>query len=133
MSGRLVTVLLAAIWPMAVAASDDLDADIGRCRTVADPVSRLACYDALADGLGAITFSGAGSYVTPAFQAHKGNRLFFENMDAVLVIYLLDADGAVVQNLHKGGAGSGSFVFETDGTFSIQIDATGRWKLRIDA
>lgn len=58
--------------------------------------------------------------------------LAFASDDAVLVAYLLDdATGAVVQNLHHGGAGTGHFLIKTPGTYRVQVNASGGWRIQL--
>lgn len=109
-------------------------ADMLACRAIGEPARRLACYDALEADASAVSFEGHGNSLTPAFDITAPSRLHFENRDAVLVIYLLDAaTGAVVQNLHRGGAGTGDFLIGTSGRYTIQVNATGGWRIRIAA
>lgn len=102
------------------------------CREVPEPEARLACYDALtvpAD----LEVTGKGSAVTDPFRITEPRLLRFESDDAIMVVYLLDEAGAVVQNLHRGGAGAGEHLIEEPGQYSVQVNATGGWSLRLEA
>lgn len=135
---RRGVILLSGLLAAGPAAFADGPRDLMRgliaCREIVAAAPRLACYDALSPAIPAISFEGTGNVLTPAFDIAAPSRLFFESRDAVLVIYLLDAgSGAVVQNLHRGGAGEGDFLIEAPGRYAIQINATGGWRIRIGA
>ena len=51
--------------------------------------------------------------------------------DAVMVVYLLNERDEVVQNLHRGGKGEGSYLIEMPGRYHVQVNATGHWKIRV--
>ncbi len=130
---RAGTPVLALLAPLAGgAAAAGLDGAVSACRAVADPAARLACYDAAAAGSGAL-FSGRLAGATEPFDIAVPTLLRFESDDAVLVLYLLDATGAVVQNLHQAGAGEGRFVIETPGRYRLQIGASGAWRIWLEA
>jgi hypothetical protein len=59
--------------------------------------------------------------------------LRFESRDAIMVAYLLGANGEVVQNLHHGGAGEGSHLIERAGAYRVQVNASGGWRIRVEA
>ncbi len=108
-------------------------ADLAACRALSDDGARLACYDALpVPGMAA--FSGKGSGMAGPFTVTRPQMLGFQSDDAILVAYLLDdATGAVVQNLHHGGAGMGHFLIETPGTYRVQVNASGGWRIELSA
>ncbi len=130
MPGRLVSILLLLV--AGPAAARDLTAGVAACRSHADDIARLSCYDALPVGGDVVEYSGAGSAFTPEFAITRPTRLSFESRDAVMVMYLLDAQGNVVQNLHKGGAGGDSYMIETPGTYRVQVNATGGWRIEME-
>lgn len=135
MPRRLVSAALLACVPGMAPASDlapDLAGGLRACRSLTTAAARLACYDALPAGAATLTFSGHGSHITPGFQIDQPQRLRFENTDAVMVIYLLDATGAVVQNLHQGGVGTGAFLIVEPGQYRVQINATGGWRIWLE-
>lgn len=103
------------------------------CRGIAGASARLACYDALAPGGPEHAFRGAGSAELPRFTITGPRLLRFTSDDAVMVLYLLNARGEVVKNLHRAGAGEGAFLIETPGEYSLQVNATGGWTIRVDA
>ncbi|MBO9455202.1 hypothetical protein J7376_07840 [Paracoccus sp. R12_1] len=103
------------------------------CRGVEDEGTRLACFDALPapDAEPEFRFSGAGSGQTPFFRVRTRARLVFSSDDAIFVAYLLDRDGAVVQNLHQAGAGDGEFVIDRPGRYRLQVNASGGWRVEM--
>ncbi|MFT3689827.1 hypothetical protein [Paenirhodobacter sp.] len=102
------------------------------CRAVEDTAARLDCYDTLVGALPEIEFRGHGNTILPPFTARAGQMLRFDNSDAIFVAYLLDARGTVVQNLHQGGAGSGSFAIPAAGRYRLQINASGGWRVWLE-
>lgn len=131
MPRRLVSAALLACLP-GIATASDLAEGLRACRSLTTAAARLACYEALPAGAATLTFSGHGSRITPGFQIDQPQRLRFENTDAVMVIYLLDAAGAVVQNLHQGGVGTGAFLIDEPGQYRVQINATGGWRIWLE-
>lgn len=130
MSGRLVIWLAILAAGGAAAAAQ---ADLAACRALPDDAARLACYDALPLP-GATAFQGKGSGMAGPFTVTGPRTLGFASDDAILVAYLLDdATGAVVQNLHHGGAGTGHFLIETPGTYRVQVNASGGWRIELSA
>lgn len=123
--------LVAMLVATAPGFARDVEAALAGCRTIPAPNDRLACYDALVTPEPLARFSGKGSAVTAAFTLPAPARLNFASQDVVMVIYLLDDKGAVVQNLHRAGAGEGSFLIRKPGTYSIQVNATGSWQIEI--
>jgi len=105
---------------------------IAGCRTVADDAARLACYDGLAMRDEGWQAQGVGFAVTDEVTAKAGDVLGFENRDAVLVITLLDASGAVVQNLHHGGQGEGRHLIAAPGRYRVQVSASGGWAVWLE-
>lgn len=112
----------------AAALADSLRA----CRGIVGASARLACYDALTPGGPEHAFRGAGSAELPQFAIPGPRLLRFTSDDAVMVLYLLNASGEVVKNLHRAGAGEGAFLIETPGEYSLQVNATGGWTIRIE-
>ena len=106
-------------------------ADLADCRALPDDGARLACYDAL-PLVPDTAFQGTGSGMAGPFTIAAPQMLGFASDDAILVAYLLDdATGAVVQNLHHGGAGTGHFLIETPGTYRVQVNASGGWRIQL--
>lgn len=125
----VITALLLMAGP---ASALDLAAGLKACRSEADQARRLDCYDALAGHVPVIEFNGVRNRILPSFEVTAPLRLVFESMDAIMVVYLLDASGAVVQNLHQAGSGSGSFMIEKPGRYGLQVNASGGWQIRLE-
>lgn len=124
--------ILAGVCALAAGeAAADLEAAVAACRAVADPQARLACYDAAAQGVGA-RFSGRLSGMTEPFDIAAPTLLRFASDDAVLVLYVLDAAGSVVQNLNQAGVGEGRFLIEAPGRYRLQINASGGWRVWLE-
>lgn len=118
---------------LALTAGPAMALDLTACRTRSDPADRLACYDALAGRLPAVEYRGAGNRVLPPFDITGPTRLVFESSDAIMVVYLLDDSGAVIQNLHQAGAGSGAFLIDAPGRYGLQVNASGGWVIRLES
>lgn len=137
MPRRLVTLLVAASFAATAtstampALAMDLAEGLAACQTVAEAPARLACYDRLARPDALARFSGKGSAITPDFQVTTPARLNFTSKDVIMVLYLLDETGAVVQNLHRAGAGEGTFLIQQPGSYSVQVNATGDWQIEV--
>lgn len=129
----LAGALLAAPALAPARAGDDLAAGLMACRSESGATARLACYDALGAAPSLYEATGAGSATTPAFDLAAPALLRFESRDAILVLYLLDASGHVVQNLHHAGVGEGTYRIERPGSYHLQIDASGGWRIRVEA
>lgn len=98
---------------------------------MAEDAARLACYDALPVAGQGRTFHGKGSGVTEPFEVIAPVEMHFDSDDAVMVLYLLDDQGRVVRNLHRGGAGAGRHLIEQPGRYHLQVNATGGWTIRL--
>lgn len=104
--------------------------EIGQCRVVEDDLTRLACYDRIADQQAASLFrSGFGN--APALQLNvaEGDILHLRNGDAALVATLIDPDGGVISNLHIGGPGTKTFAFDAPVAATLELSATGAWEV----
>ena len=132
MSLRLVTltVLAGTGFPPQVSA-EPLAAGWLTCREILSDTARLACYDALELSQTGERFTGKGSGITPEFTVETPRLMRFDSADVIMVVYLLDDSGAVVQNLHRGGAGGGEFLIETPGRYHLQVNASGAWSVTV--
>ncbi|WP_151719938.1 hypothetical protein [Gemmobacter serpentinus] len=124
-----MAVTLAMAVPLA---AQDYAAGLLACRRQSDTMARLACYDALPAKAPGTVFRGTGSQVTPPFDLQAPTLLSFESMDAIMVVYLLDGTGAVVQNLHQAGAGTASYLIRHPGRYSLQVNASGGWRMSLE-
>ena len=137
MPRRLVTAALAVVvaalpgQPPAAQINDLADA-VASCRRRADDAQRLRCYDALPVGQRQMDIKGTGSHLTPAFDLTAPAVLHFESMDAILVVYLLDEAGQVVQNLHQAGVGASEYAITRPGRYRVQLNASGGWRLWLE-
>lgn len=111
--------------------SESLELNLRLCREVPSNEERLACYDALTS-LVELTIEGKGSAVTDLFEIKQPRLLRFHSSDAIMIVYLLDQSGEVVQNLHRGGAGEGQYIISDPGQYRVQVNATGGWYLRLE-
>lgn len=125
-------VLLALSVQSSRLAAQDLAAGLLACRNRVDDAARLACYDGLPAKAAGTEFRGSGNFVTPPFDLSQPTVLQFESMDAIMVVYLLDGAGGVVQNLHQAGAGTGTYQIAHPGRYSLQVNASGGWLLRLE-
>lgn len=130
---RRLAAVLAGLLAIPPATADELAAGLRACRSVSADPARLACYDALSGHETIAEFSGVGSAVTPRFELAAPSLLRFESRDAIMVVYLLGAEGEVVQNLHRGGAGEGSYLIQRPGAYSVQVNASGGWRIWVEA
>lgn len=133
MPRRLVRAVLLAATAAAPLSAQDLASDLLACRKLGEGPARLACYDGLQVRVAFSEFSGAGSRVIAPFDLPNPARLVFESMDAIMVVYLLDETGQVIQNLHQAGAGSGAYMIDRPGRYGIQVNASGGWRLRLES
>ncbi len=123
----------------AVAASDGARGDDGgmrqafaKCRVLEDDHERVRCYDKLASLLAPPRFQGRLTAQTDAFEVEAPTVLRFESDGPIFVMYLKDAQGGVVQNLHIGGGGSATYLIDKPGTYSLQISGSETWRVWLD-
>ncbi len=110
-------------------AEGDLVARLEHCAANPEPGRRLACYDALALNRVEPAFEGRLGSRTESFEVAVPTLLRFESDDVILVVYLLDEEGEVFQNLHRGGRGLGEYEIRRLGTYSLQVNASGSWRV----
>lgn len=130
MSLRLVVPFALALLPFGAGAGN-LAVEFAKCRKKTEPDQRLLCYDNIHHRMVGEVFQGKGSALTPEFNVTSPRLLSFESDDVVMVVYLLDEEGEVVRNLHRGGAGSGVHLIRTPGRYHLQINATGGWSVTL--
>ncbi len=123
----------------AVAASDgarggdgEMRQAFARCRALEDNQERVRCYDKLANLLSPPRFQGRLTAQTDLFEVEAPTVLRFESDGPIFVMYLKDAGGGVVQNLHIGGGGSATYLIDKPGTYSLQISGSETWRVWLD-
>lgn len=102
------------------------------CRSINNAGKRLACYDAAVLNLTAPNFEGRLSLSTETFEILVPTRLRFQSDGVIFVLYLKDAQGEVLQNLHIGGGGEDTYLIETPGTYSLQINGSESWRVWLE-
>lgn len=102
------------------------------CRQERDPEERLRCYDDVAARNAPPTYAGKLGYTTEPFTLKRPHILRFRSQGVIFVLYVLDDQGHVVQNLHIGGGGEDSYLIDKPGTYSLQIDGSARWQIWLD-
>ncbi len=112
--------------------TSDVMADLQSCRAEPEPAKRLACYDNLARRNSPPRFSGKLGMRTEPFEINRPYLLRFRSDGVIFVLYVLDAKGDVVQNLHIGGGGEDSYLIEKPGIYSLQIDGSAEWRIWLD-
>lgn len=111
---------------------DDVISDIHECRALQNNEKRLSCYDQLAARTALPNFFGRRTMTTDHFHIEKPTRLRFQSEGVIFVLYVKDSNDAVVQNLHIGGAGEGSYIIESAGEYYLEINASGSWKIWLE-
>lgn len=102
------------------------------CRQVSNDEERLACYDAAVLRLTPPNFEGRLSQSTEPFEVFETTRLRFQSDGVIFVLYLKDAEGEVLQNLHIGGGGEGTHIIEIPGIYSLQINGSESWRVWLE-
>lgn len=114
-----------------VAMADGHGPSLAGCAAIPADGDRLACYDALARDRAGVSFSGFGNGATGIFETFGPAVLIYESDDVILVLYLEDDAGRLVQNLHLGGQGEGRYRLPGPGRYRVQVDASGGWRVRV--
>ncbi len=102
------------------------------CRAVVSIVERLACYDALALKQAPPRFQGSHNAVTELFTLDRPHRLRFRSDGVIFVLYLMNAAGEVIQNLHIGGAGEDDYLIDKPGAYQLRINGAEAWRIWLD-
>lgn len=103
-----------------------------KCRVVEDDRERVRCYDKLSTMLAPPRFQGRLTAQTDLFEIGEPTVLRYESDGPIFVMYLKDAGGGTVQNLHIGGGGVATFLIETPGTYSLQVSGSESWRIWLD-
>lgn len=102
------------------------------CAGVKDNAKRLMCFDKATQKLSAPRFEGRLGLSTEPFEVKGRTRLRYQSDGVIFVLYLKDARGEVLQNLHIGGGGEDSYLIETAGTYSLQINGSESWRVWLE-
>lgn len=138
MIGRVALAMLGAAlsFPLPALAAGEAEAGMraafAKCRTMAEGTERLACYDRLAAQLAPPRFQGRLTAQTEPFAIEAPTVLRYESDGPIFVLYLKDAAGGIVQNLHIGGGGSATHRIDTPGTYSLQVSGSETWRIWLD-
>lgn len=103
------------------------------CRQREDDDARLRCYDRLHLLLEPPTYQGSLSQTTPTFVVETPTIIRYQSDGAIFVMYLQDAEGAIVQNLHLGGGGESRHEINAPGTYRLQVNGSETWRIWIEA
>lgn len=113
-------------------ASRDTTKALAACHGLSDEKDRLKCYDAIAAQVSPPKFSGRLTATTERFTITAPHVLRYESDGPIFVMYLKNAAGDVLQNLHIGGGGQDRFVIEQPGTYFLTISGSETWRIWLD-
>lgn len=102
------------------------------CREIKKDNERLSCYDEAAVRLTRPRFQGRLGLQTDKFELKSPHKLIYKSYGVIFVLYLKDADGNVLQNLHVGGGGEGSYTIKSAGTYSLKIHGSAAWAIWLE-
>ena len=123
---------LTACVTWCAAASASTTAGVLDCLSIRDDVGRLACFDREARKLVEPRFAGRLSKITEPFSIEQPTLLRYQSDGPIFVLYLKDADGAVVQNLHIGGGGEATYLIEQPGTYFLDVNGSESWRIWLE-
>lgn len=113
-------------------ASASTTAGVLGCLSIRDDVGRLACFDREARKPVEPRFAGRLSKITEPFSIEQPTLLRYQSDGPIFVLYLKDADGAVVQNLHIGGGGEATYLIEQPGTYFLDVNGSESWRIWLE-
>jgi hypothetical protein len=128
----LALALLASTSAATAPGNRDGMAEFRRCAGVKADGERLACFDAAARKASTPRFEGRLGLSTELFEVSQPTRLRYQSDGVIFVLYLKDAAGEVLQNLHIGGGGEDSYLIEKPGKYSLQINGSESWRVWLD-
>lgn len=131
-STSAVALVVAVSLPFSALASRDGLGEMRDCARIKSDAQRLACFDAAALKLSAPKFEGRLGMTTEPFEVTGRTRLRYQSDGVIFVLYLKDANGEVLQNLHIGGGGEDSFTIEQSGTYRLQINGSEGWRVWVE-
>jgi len=129
-AATVLAVSIGSVAPPALA--DSMKSLLGCADVIADE-ARLACFDRAVLDLSPPRFAGRLSEITPPFTIAGPTRLRYQSDGAIFVLYLRDANGGVVQNLHLGGGGEGRYLIEHPGTYSLHVNGSETWRVWLES
>jgi hypothetical protein len=126
--------LVAASQPdgQVAAIAEDAADRILKCRPIATAAERLACFDRESARMAPPRWQGRLSLVTEQFTVDEATVLRFASEGVIFVLYVKDATGEVVQNLHIGGGGEDQYVIEKPGRYFLQINGSEGWRIWLE-
>jgi len=124
-----VTALLAA--PCLGAAHDGFDG-VKACLGIEPASARLECFERETRKLIQPRFAGRLGAVSEPFDVTLPTRIRYQSDGAIFVLYLKTADDQVVQNIHLGGGGEGTYMIEKPGRYFLQIDGSETWRIWLE-
>lgn len=130
-AAALTTVMWMNASQTAPAASEDMER-LRSCAGHTEDAKRLACFDDAVRDLSAPRFIGRLSETTSPFRVDGPTRLRYQSDGAIFVLYLKDANGEIVQNLHLGGGGEDDYLIERAGTYSLHINGSETWRIWLE-
>jgi hypothetical protein len=93
---------------------------------------RLACFDELARRFAPPTWRGRLGFATEVFELQQPHRVRYRSYGVIFVLYVCDAEGNVLKNLHVGGAGEDAFVISEPGRYSLKVDGSAAWEIWLE-
>lgn len=132
MIGRRLGFALAMTCVASASFAQSLTETLLACHAIAPVGERLACYDALARKQAPPRFVGNHNAVTELFSLDRPHRLRFRSEGVIFVLYLMNARGEVIQNLHIGGAGEDEYLIDKPGVYQLRINGAEGWRIWLD-
>lgn len=126
-----VALLTALLIEVPALAHDELDG-IRACLQQTKDADRLSCFDREVRKLSKPTFEGRLNVVTDPFTIDRPTLLRFQSDGVIFVLYLKNSKDEVVQNLHIGGGGEGTFLIAKPGTYFLQINGSENWRIWLE-
>ncbi len=126
------------IWPFNTAHAEDNKQNnaagtaLQECRVIKTDAERLQCYDSVAKQFAPPTYKGKLGSVTEPFTLKTPHKIRYRSYGFIFVLYVLDSDNNIVQNLHLGGRGEDEYIIEVPGTYSLRIDGSAGWEIWLE-
>ncbi len=126
------------VWPFNAALAEDnkqnnaAGAALQTCRAINTDAERLHCYDSVAKQFAPPTYKGKLGSVTEPFTLDAPHKIRYRSYGFIFVLYVLDDNDNIVQNLHLGGRGEDEYILEVPGTYSLRIDGSAGWEIWLE-